>query len=129
MAASLHTTLRNNRAAQVTSFVGTSAKLRIYTASFATLISEHVCSASAFAGSPSSGVITWNPVGNAIAAVTGNAATARVYQSDGTTLAINNLTVTDTSGSGDVKLDQTGTSIVAGQTVVIDSGSWTEGNA
>ena len=129
MAASLHTTIRNNQAAQITSFVSTSAKLRIYTAAYAVLLVEHICSASAFAGSPSAGKIIFNPIADGIAAATGDAAVARVYLSDGTTIAIGGLSVTDTAGTGDVKIDQTGTSITAGQTVVVDSGSWTVGNA
>ena len=50
MPVSLNTTLRNNRADQITSFSGTSAKLRIYTAAYATQLVECICNASAFAG-------------------------------------------------------------------------------
>lgn len=129
MAISLHTTLRNNRADAITSFVAGSAKLRIYTASYATLLVENICNAT-FAGSASGGVLTLNSIADGVAAASGDGAVARLYKSDGSTLAITGLTVSDSGGSGDIKLQQTGVTISSGQTISY-SGSQTisEGNA
>ena len=49
MAISLNATLRNNRANQITTFAGASAKIRIYTAAYATVLCDVVCNASALA--------------------------------------------------------------------------------
>jgi hypothetical protein len=129
MAISLHTTLRNNRADQVTSFAGTSAKLRLYTASYATLLVELICSASAFAPAASGGVLTLNAISDGVAVASGDAAVARLYKSDGTTQVMTGLTVGDSSSSAHIKLNQTGTTISSGQTVTVDSATITEGNA
>jgi hypothetical protein len=73
MAISMNTTLRNNRLDQITSFAGTSAKLRIYTAAYATLLCECICNASAFAAAASGGVLTLNAVSAGTAAAAGTA--------------------------------------------------------
>lgn len=125
MAVSLNTTLRNNRADQITSFAGTSAKLRIYTAAYATQLVECVCNASAFAGAASSGVITLNAISDGTATGTGTAAIARIYKSDGSTQVMQGLTV-GTSGSN-INLSSLG--ITTGDVVSITSASITEGNA
>ena len=125
MPVSLNTTLRNNRADQITSFSGTSAKLRIYTAAYAAQLVECVCNASAFAGAASSGVITLNAISDGTATGTGTAAIARIYKSDGSTLVMQGLTV-GTSGSN---INLSSLSITTGDVVSITSASITEGNA
>ena len=125
MAVSLNTTLRNNRADQITSFAGTSAKLRIYTAAYAAQLVECICNASAFAGAASSGVITLNAISDGTATGTGTAAIARIYKSDGSTLVMQGLTV-GTSGSN---INLSSLSINTNDVVSITSASITEGNA
>jgi hypothetical protein len=125
MAVSLNTTLRNNRADQITSFAGTSAKLRIYTSAYATQLVECVCNASAFAGAASSGVITLNAISDGTATGTGTAAIARIYKSDGSTMVMQGLTV-GTSGSN---INLSSLSITTNDVVSITSASITEGNA
>ncbi|MCA3169592.1 MAG: hypothetical protein ING20_02380 [Burkholderiales bacterium] len=125
MPVSLNTTLRNNRADQITSFAGTSAKLRIYTAAYAAQLVECVCNASAFAGAASSGVITLNAISDGTATGTGTAAIARIYKSDGSTLVMQGLTV-GTSGSN---INLSSLSINTNDVVSITSASITEGNA
>lgn len=127
MAISLHTTLRNNRADQITAWAGGSAKLRLYAAAYATELVESICNVT-FAPAASGGVLTLNAVANGIAIASGNAAIARLFKNDGT-LVMEGMTVTDTSGAGDIQLSQTGTGITNGQSVIIDSATITEGNA
>ena len=87
MAITLNSTLRNNRADQITSFAGTSAKIRIYTAAYATVLCDVVCDATAFAAAASGGVLTLNAMTGAGSATgAGPAAIARISSSDGTTL-------------------------------------------
>lgn len=125
MPVSLNTTLRNNRADQITTFAGTSAKLRIYTAAYASQLVECICNASAFAGAASSGVLTLNAISDGTATAAGTAAIARIYKSDGSTLVMQGLTV-GTSGSN-INLSSLGINI--GDVVSITSASITEGNA
>lgn len=125
MPVSLNTTLRNNRANQITSFAGTSAKLRIYSAGYGTQLVECVCNASAFAGSASSGVLTLNAISDGTATASGTAAIARIYQSNGSTMVMEGLTV-GTSGSN-INLSSLG--ISTNDVVSITSASITEGNA
>lgn len=128
MAVSMNSTLRNNRLDQITSFAGTSAKLRIYTAAYASMLVECVCSASAFAAAASGGVLTLNAISAGTAAASGTAAIARILKSDGTTMVIEGLTVTAAGGGGNVEITG-GTSISSGQTVSVSSAAITEGNA
>ena len=128
MAVSLATALRNSRADAITSFAGANAKLRLYTASYASLLVELVCDNPLAAGA-SSGVLTFNPVSAGTCVASGNAALARLYKSDGTTQVLTGLTVGDSASSANVKLDQVGTALSSGQTVTVTSGTVTEGNA
>lgn len=123
MAVSLATTLRNNRADQITSFAGNGAKLRLYTAGAAQLV-ELVCG-SPLAPAASSGVITLNSITTGTASGTGTATNASLYKADGTTLVMSGLTV-GTSGSN---INLSSTSISTGDSVAISSASITEGNA
>ena len=125
MSITLNTTLRNNRADQITSFAGTSAKLRIYTSAYASQLVECVCNASAFAPSASSGALTLNAISNGTAAAAGTAAIARIYKSDGVTLVMEGLTV-GTSGSN---INISSTSIGIGDVISVSSAIITEGNA
>lgn len=125
MAITLNTTLRNNRADQITSFAGTSAKLRLYTSAYGTQLVECVCNATAFAAAASSGVLTLNAISNGTAGATGTAAIARIYKSDGTTMVIEGLTV-GTSGSN---INISNTSINSGDIVSVTSATFTEGNS
>lgn len=127
MAISLNATLRSNRADQITAFAGASAKLRLYTSAYATLLSENICNA-VFAPGASAGVLTLNAIADGVAVAAGDAAIARIYKSDGTTKVMEGLTVSDSIGSGNLKLDQTGTTISTGQTVTVQSLVSTEGN-
>lgn len=123
MAISLATTLRNNRADQVTSFAGNGAKLRLYTAGAAQLV-ELVCG-SPLAPAASGGVLTLNSITTGTASGTGTATNASLYKSDGTTLVMSGLTV-GTSGSN---INLSSTTISTGDSVAISSASITDGNA
>lgn len=125
MAVTLNTTLRNNRADQITSFIGTSAKLRIYTAAYASQLVELICNASAFAPAASGGVLTLNTISVGAATASGTAAIARIYKSDGTTLVMEGLTVA-TSGAN---INLSTTSITLNDLVSVSAASITEGNS
>lgn len=124
MAVSINTALRNNRADAITTFAGTSAKLRIYTAAYASLLVECVCNASAFAAAASGGVLTLNAISAGTAGNAGTAAIARIYKSDGTTMVIEGLTV----GTSGQNINLTTTTIAVSDTVTINSATITEGN-
>lgn len=124
MAITLATTLRNNRANQITTAAGTSAILRIYTAAYAATLVDCICNASAFAPAASGGVLTLNAISAGTASGTGTAAIARILTSGGT-MVIEGLTV-GTSGSN---INITNTSIATSDTVTVTSATITEGNA
>lgn len=124
MAISLNTTLRNNRLDQITSFAGTSAKLRIYTAAYASQLVECICSASAFAAAASGGVLTLNTISAGTASAAGTAAIARFYKSDGTTMVIEGLTV----GTSGTNIIISNTTIAVSDTVTVTSATITDGN-
>ena len=126
MAITLNTTLRNNRADQITTFAGTSAKLRIYTAAYASQLVECICSASAFAAAASGGVLTLNAISAGPASAAGTAAIARIYKSDGTTIVIEGLTV-GTSGGSNIQI--TNATIAISDTITVTSATITEGNS
>jgi len=123
MAITLATTLRNNRANQITSAAGTSAILRIYTAAYATALVDCTCNASAFAPTASGGVLTLNAISAGTASAAGTAAIARILTSGGT-MVIEGLTV-GTSGSN---INITNTTIAVSDTVTVTSATITEGN-
>jgi|ERR1043166_283857 hypothetical protein len=121
---------RNTRANTLRDDIGPSALLRLYTADYGTLLSEHLCDAVQFAPDAVDGVVTANFIEDGIASGSGDAARARLYQQDGVTLVVDALTVGDVhSTTDDVVLDQEGTLIATGDPVVIDSFGWEEGNA
>ena len=92
MAISMQTTLRNTRADAITTALGASPKLMVYTAAFATKLFESICNAT-FAPAAASGVLTANAIANGTGLAAGTAAVARLYKNDGTTLILDNLTV------------------------------------
>ena len=123
MAVSLNTTLRNNRADQITSFAGNGAKLRLYTAG-AVQIVELVCG-TPFAPAASGGVLTLNAITTGTASATGTVTNASLYKADGTTLVISGLTV----GTSASNINLSSTAITTGDNVAVTSASITEGNA
>lgn len=134
MALKYSTTLRNAQLDAITTAVGTSGILRIYSGSrpanvaaaiTGTLLAELVCNASAFAAAASGGVLTANAISNDSSAnASGTATHYRLWKSDGTTAVIDG----DVSTSGaDLNLDNT--SINSGQVVSITSFTITAGNA
>lgn len=134
MALKYSTTLRNAQLDAITTAVGTSGILRIYSgtrpanvaaAISGTLLAECVCNASAFAAAASGGVLTANAIANDSSAnASGTASHYRLFRSDGTTAVIDG----DVSTSGaDLNLDNT--SINSGQVVSITSFTITAGNA
>jgi len=125
MTIALNTTLRNDRADEITAFTGASAKLRFYTAAYATQLAECICDATAFAPAASGGILTLNAISPGVATGVGTAAAARIYKSDGTTLVINGLTVGITASN----INITNTTFGIGDTVTVTSATITEGNA
>jgi hypothetical protein len=120
--------LRNARADEITTFAGSAALLRIYTAAYATLLVEHVCG-TPFAPAASGGVLSLNAIADGTAVASGDAAIARIVKADGTTVVLEDAVVTDIAGAGPIVIAQTGTAISSGQTVVIDATrTITEGN-
>jgi hypothetical protein len=134
MALKYSTTLRNAQLDAITTAVGTSGILRIYSGSrpanvaaaiSGTLLAECVCNASAFAAAASGGVLTASAIADDSSAnASGTASHYRLFRSDGTTAVIDG----DVSTSGaDLNLDNT--SINSGQVVSITSFTITAGNA
>lgn len=130
MAVGMVTTLRNARLDAITTFVGASGKLRIYSGTrpatggtITTLLAELTLNAT-FAPAASGGVLTLNAItGDTTADATGTATWARIFKSDGTTIALD--CSVGTSGA-DINLNTT--SIVAGAAVNVTSATITEGN-
>ena len=134
MALKYSTTLRNAQLDAITTAVGTSGILRIYSgtrpanvaaAITGTLLAELVCNASAFAAAASGGVLTANAISNDSSANgSGTASHYRLWKSDGTTAVIDG----DVSTSGaDLNLDNT--SITTGQVVSVTSFTITAANS
>lgn len=122
MAITLNTTLRNARATAIVTEAGATAKLSVYTAAYGTLLYTSTCAATL--GTVSSGVLTFNAVGNATAGATGTAAIARLFKTDGTTMVIEGLTV----GTSGTNIVITNTSIASGDVITTSSATITEGN-
>ena len=113
MAVSFNTTLRNNRADQITSFAGASAQIKIYTSGGSTLLATLTCT------------LTFNAITAGTAVATGTAATASIYKSDGTTLVMSGLTV----GTSATNIVLSSVAITSGDSVSITAATITEGNA
>jgi hypothetical protein len=125
MALQFSTTLRNAMLDAITSAIGASGKLRIYSgtkpatvadAITGTLLADLTCNAT-FAPAASSGVLTLNAItSDSSADATGTATHFRIYKSDGTTAVLQGDV--GTSGS-DFNLNTT--SLVSGATVACSS--------
>ena len=122
MPITLNTTLRNARATAIVTEAGATAKLSVYTASYATLLYTSTCAATL--GTVSGGVLTFNAVGNATAVADGTAAIGRLFKTDGTTMVIEGLTV----GTSGTNIVITNTTIAVNDTVTTSSATITEGN-
>lgn len=130
MTAGFVTNLRNARADAITTFVGASGKLRIYSGSrpatggsITTLLAE-LTLGSTLAPAASGGVLTFNAItGDTSADATGTATWARIFKSDGTTICADYSVGTS---AADIILNTT--SLVAGAAVTITSATHTEGN-
>ena len=115
MTVGMVTNLRNARLDAITTFVGASGKLRIYSGTrpatggtATTLLAE----------------LTLNPItGDTSADATGTASWARIFKSDGTTVCMD--CSVGTSGA-DINLNTV--SLVAGAAVNVTSATITEGN-
>lgn len=133
MALSYSTTLRNAQLDAITTAVGASGKLRIYSGTrpanvaasiTGTQLAELVANAT-FAPAASGGVLTLNAIAqDASADATGTATHFRLWKSDGTTAVIDGDV--GTSGS-DMNLNSV--SITAAATVSVTSWTVTAGNA
>ena len=134
MALSFSVAARNAQLDTLTTSVGTSGFLRIYSGTrpanvaapiTGTLLAELVCNASAFAAAAASGVLTANAISNDAAAnATGTATHFRLWKSDGTTGVMDG----DVATSGaDLNLDSV--SIVTGQVISVSSFVITDNNA
>lgn len=125
MAISMNVTLRNNRLNQITTFAGTSAILRIYSAAYAALLGECVCNATAFAAAAAAGVLTLNPIADGTVTTAGTAAIARIFTSGGV-IVMEGLVVSSIAGS-DIVISNT--VLAVGDVLDVLSGTITEGNA
>ena len=131
MAVGMVAALRNARLDAITTFTGASGKLRIYSGTrpatggaITTLLAELTCNAT-FAPAASGGVLTLNAITqDSSADATGAATWARIFKSDGTTIALDCSVGT---AAADIILNTT--SIVAGAAVACTSATITEGNA
>jgi hypothetical protein len=129
MTIGLATLQRNAMLDAITTFAGASPLLRIYdgtrpaTGGTATnKLAELPCSA-ALAAASSGGVLTFNAVTSAAAALSGTATWFRLVKADGTTVVLDGSVAT--SGA-DLNLNST--AISAGATVSVTSGAITAGN-
>jgi hypothetical protein len=134
MTISLSTACRNARNDAITTTVGASGLLRIYSGSAPasanaalsgnTLLAELTCNAT-FAPASSSGVLTLNSITqDSSADNTGTASFFRIYKSDGTTCVIQG-----TVGTSGADLNLNTVSIVAAAAVSVTSMVYTDGNA
>jgi hypothetical protein len=130
MALGFVTGLRNARADAITTFVGGSAKLSIYSGTqpatggaATTQLAQLTCNAT-FAPASSGGVLTLNAISNANAGATGTATWFRLFKTDGTTIVCDG-----TVGVSASDLNLNTTSLVSGGPVAISSFVITEANA
>lgn len=129
MAAGYVTALRNARLDAITTFIGASGKLRLYSGTrpatggaITTLLVELTLNAT-FAPGAASGVLTANAIASGTAVATGTASWARIFKADGTTICID-LGV----GTSGQEVTIATTSIVTSGTVSCSSLVITTGN-
>jgi hypothetical protein len=132
MALSYSAAIRNAQLDQITTAVGTTAKLRIYSGTrpanvaasiTGTLLAELTCNAT-FAPGASTGVLTLNSITSATASATGTASHFRLWNSAATTAMVDGDVSTSAS---DLNLNST--SITSGGSVAVTSFTITAGNA
>lgn len=124
MAITLNTTLRNARSTAIVTEAGASAVIKLYTATYATLLGTLTCSATL--GTVSTGVLTFNAITqDSSADATGTFALARLYKSDGTTMVIEGLSV----GTAATDIIMNAAASTAGAAISMTSATITEGNA
>jgi hypothetical protein len=133
MALSYSAAIRNAQLDQITTAVGTTAKLRIYSGTrpanvaasiTGTLLAELTCNAT-FAPAASGGVLTLNSItSDASADATGTATHFRLWNSAGSTAMVDGDVSTSAS---DLNLNST--SITVGGSVAVTSFTITAGNA
>jgi hypothetical protein len=132
MALSYSAAIRNAQLDQITTAVGTTAKLRIYSGTrpanvaasiTGTLLAELTCNAT-FAPASSGGVLTLNSITSATASATGTASHFRLWNSGATTAMVDGDVSTSAS---DLNLNST--SITSGGSVAVTSFTITAGNA
>ena len=130
MALQYSTTHRTNAMGDISTQVGASGLLKIFTgtppancgtADSGVLLATLTCNATTF-GSASSGVLTINSITSNTASNTGTAGYFRIYPSSATTT---NAVVQGLCGTSGSDLNLSSTSIAAGQTVSISSASIT----
>lgn len=127
MAIQLKNTLRNSRADAITTAVGTGGKLKIYSASYATLLATFTWSGNMW-GAASNGVVTMlAPTATTVAAAAGGTAAIAKITTSADVDILKDFTV-GTSGT-EIIIDNT--SINSGQNVSLTYGSCTitEANA
>lgn len=78
-------------------------------------------------GTVSNGVLTFDAIEDVISLAEGVAAWARITDADGN--FVMDMSVTDTEGSGDVKVDSTGANITDDTTISCSVATITEGNS
>lgn len=122
MAITLNATLRSARSTAIVTEAGASAKLTIYTAAYGAVLYTATCAATL--GTVTTGVLTFNAVGNATASGAGTAAIARLFKSDGTTMVIEGLTV----GTSGTNIVITNTTIAISDVITTSAATITEGN-
>lgn len=132
MALALSTTVRNSMLDAITTAIGASGKLRIYDGSrpasggTATTLLAELTVANPAGGAASGGVLTFTvPMTDSSANATGTATWARIV--DGSSNFVADFDVSNTAGSGELKLVTT--SIVATQPVEVSSFTITAGNS
>lgn len=122
MAITLNTNLRNARSQAIVTEAGTTAKLTVYTAAYGAILYTSTCAATI--GTVTTGVLTFNAVGNATAIAAGTAAIARLFKTDGTTMVSEGLTV----GTSGTNIIVTNSTIAINDVVTTSSAVITEGN-
>lgn len=134
MAIKQTTAVRNAQLDALSTQIGASARLRIYSGArpanantaitTQTMLVELTCNATAFAAAASGGVLTANAISNGTAAANGTASFFRLWQSNGTTAIMDG----DVAASG-ADLNLNNTSIATGQTVSVTAFTITDGDA
>ena len=128
----LTTAARNSLASDLNAQIGASAKLILYSGSEVALgttipssqvLSTHTCDATAFAGSPSNGVLTANAIGGATAGNSGTATRFRITTSADVDV------LQGTAGTSGTDLILNTDTVQSGGTVSISSLTIAVGNA